>query len=37
MEDVGLTLEKQGIAGFQESFQQMLAGLDARAEQLSRR
>ena len=37
MDDVGLTLEEKGVAGFQESFQQMLAGLDTKAQQLSRR
>jgi transaldolase len=37
MDDVGLTLEDQGVAGFHGSFQGMLAGLDTKARQLSRR
>ncbi|MGH8775285.1 MAG: transaldolase [Jiangellaceae bacterium] len=37
MDDVGLTLEDKGVAGFHESFQEMLAGLGAKARQLSRR
>jgi transaldolase len=37
MDDVGLTLEEKGVAGFQESFQRMFAGLDTKAQQLSRR
>ncbi len=37
MDDVGLTLEDKGVAGFHESFQQVLASLDAKAHQLSRR
>jgi transaldolase len=37
MDDVGLTLEDNGVAGFHESFQEMLAGLDTKAHQLSRR
>jgi len=37
MDDVGLTLEEKGVAGFEESFQQMFAGLDTKAQQLSRR
>jgi transaldolase len=36
MDDVGLTLENQGIAGFHESSQQVLAALAAKAHQLSR-
>ncbi len=36
MDDVGLTLEKQGIAGFHASHQQVLAVLAAKAHQLSR-
>jgi transaldolase len=35
--DVGLTLEDSGVAGFHESFQTMIAGLAAKASQLSRR
>jgi len=34
MDDVGLTLEAEGVAGFHESFQRMLAGLAAKAQQL---
>jgi transaldolase len=37
MDDVGLTLEDSGVAGFHESFQTMMAGLAAKASQLSRR
>ena len=37
MEDVGLTLEAQGVAGFHESFEHLLATLDTRAGQLARR
>jgi len=37
MDDVGLTLETQGVAGFHASYQQVLAALRAKAEQLSRR
>ncbi len=37
MDDVGLTLENEGVAGFHQSFQQILAGLAAKAHQLSRR
>jgi transaldolase len=37
MDDVGLTLEAHGVTGFAASFDQVLAALRARAEQLSRR
>ena len=37
MDDVGLTLEEKGVAGFRDSFQGMFAGLDTKAQQLSRR
>jgi transaldolase len=37
MHDVGLTLESQGVAGFHASYQQVLAALEAKSEQLSRR
>jgi transaldolase len=37
MDDVGLTLEDHGIAGFHTSYQQVLAALAAKADQLSRR
>lgn len=37
MDDVGLTLEDSSVAGFHESFQAMMAGLVAKASQLSRR
>jgi transaldolase len=37
MDDVGLTLEDNGVAGFHKSFQHMLAGLDVKARQLSSR
>jgi transaldolase len=37
MDDVGLTLEEQGIAGFHTSYQQVLAALAAKARHLSRR
>ena len=37
MDDVGLTLEDKGVAGFHASFQELLAGLDAKAGQLSHR
>jgi transaldolase len=37
MDDVGLTLENQGVAGFHASYQQVLAALAAKAEQLSHR
>jgi transaldolase len=36
MEDVGLTLEEKGAAGFQESFASVLATLDAKARELVR-
>jgi len=36
MDDVGLTLEDSGVAGFHESFQTMMAGLAAKAARLSR-
>jgi transaldolase len=35
MDDVGLTLENQGVAGFHASYRQVLAALAAKAEQLS--
>ena len=35
MDDVGLTLEEEGIASFHQSFQDVLASLDAKAEQLA--
>jgi hypothetical protein len=35
MEDVGLTLEKDGIASFHTSFQEVLATLDVKARQLA--
>jgi hypothetical protein len=34
MDDVGLTLERRGIAGFQYSFQKVLDGLDSRRQRL---
>jgi transaldolase len=34
MEDVGRTLERRGVAGFQYSFQKVLDGLDARRQRL---
>jgi hypothetical protein len=34
---VGLTLEDSGVGGFHDSFQTMIAGLAAKASQLSRR
>jgi transaldolase len=37
MDDVGMTLEDKGVAGFHESFQQMLSSLAAKANQLTRR
>jgi transaldolase len=37
MDDVGLTLEDQGVASFRASYQQVLAALAAKAGQLSRR
>ena len=37
MDDVGLTLEDKGVAGFHESCQDMLAGLTAKAHQRTRR
>ena len=37
MDDVGLTLEDQGVAGFHTSYQQVLAALAAKARHLSRR
>jgi transaldolase len=37
MDDVGLTLEDRGVAGFHESFQDMLARLAAKAHQRTRR
>lgn len=37
MDDVGLTLETEGVAGFHESFQQMLTALAAKARLLSSR
>lgn len=35
MDDVGLTLEDQGVAGFHKSFQDLLAGLTAKANRTS--
>ena len=35
MDDVGLTLENEGIATFHESFQDVLASLDTKAQQLA--
>ena len=35
MDDVGLTLEDQGVASFHESFQDVLGALDAKARQLA--
>jgi transaldolase len=37
MDDVGLTLEDQGVAGFRTSYQQVLAALADKADQLSHR
>ena len=37
MDDVGLTLEDRGVAGFHTSYQQVLAALAAKADHLSRR
>jgi transaldolase len=37
MDDVGLTLEHQGVASFHESFQDVLGALDAKAHQLATR
>jgi transaldolase len=37
MDDVGLALEDNGVAGFHESFQHMLASLHAKARQFSSR
>ena len=36
MDDVGLTLEEQGVASFHQSFQEVLAALDTKAAQLGR-
>jgi transaldolase len=36
MDDVGLVLEDNGVAGFHESFRHMLASLHAKARQLTR-
>jgi len=36
MDDVGLTLEEQGVASFHASFQEVLAALDTKAAQLAR-
>lgn len=33
MDDVGLTLENEGVAGFHDSFQQVLAALEAKSRQ----
>ena len=35
MDDVGLTLENQGVASFHESFRDVLGALDAKAHQLA--
>jgi transaldolase len=37
MDDVGLTLERQGVASFHESFQDLLRALDTKARQLATR
>jgi len=37
MDEVGLTLEDEGVAGFHEAFQRMLAGLAGKVRQVSRR
>ena len=37
MDDVGLSLENQGVAALHASFEQVLAGLDSRAHRLDRR
>jgi transaldolase len=37
MNDVGLTLEEKGVASFHESFQEVLAALGTKADQLTRR
>jgi transaldolase len=37
MDNVGLALEEQGVASFHDSYQQVLAALAAKADQLSRR
>ena len=37
VDDVGLTLEDNGVAGFHKSFQHVLASLHAKARQLSSR
>jgi transaldolase len=37
MDDVGLTLEDNGVAGFHQAFGHVLASLDAKARQLSSR
>lgn len=37
MDDVGLTLENQGVASFHASYQNVLAALAAKAGQVSRR
>ena len=37
MDDVGLRLEDQGVAGFHMSYQEVLAALTAKAARLSRR
>jgi transaldolase len=37
MDDVGLTLEEQGVASFHESFKEILGALTAKASQLTRR
>jgi transaldolase len=37
MDDVGLTLENNGLAAFHESFQHMLGSLDDKIHRLSRR
>ena len=37
MDDVGLTLENQGVAGFHQSFAHVLAALDAKARELAAR
>jgi transaldolase len=35
MDDVGLTLEDQGVAGFHQSFQDVLGELDGKARRLA--
>lgn len=37
MDDVGRTLEQEGVASFTKSFQEVLAALDAKARQLMAR